>query len=71
MKKNKEFLKLLIDKDLSKVKVAQFVGVSWQTIYYWSIGRSKPSAGALIKLSEILDMSIEQLYKLFSNKETK
>ncbi len=67
MKQNKEFLKLLIDKDLSKTEVAKKVGVTWQTVYYWSIGRNKPSTEKAIKLSLILGVSLEDLLTILKN----
>lgn len=68
MKQNKNFLKLLIDCRLSKAEVARKIGVSWQTVYYWSIGRNKPSAQKIIELSEILGISGKQTLELLSEK---
>lgn len=69
MKQNKIFLKLLIDKDLSKTEIAQKVGVSWQTVYYWSIGRNKPSIEKALALSELLGVTVEQLYRMLMKSE--
>ena len=65
MEQNKEFLKLLIDKDMSNTKFAEKIGVSWQTVYYWSIGRNKPSLINVLKMAELLCLSAEELYKMF------
>ena len=71
MKKNKEFLKLLIDKEISKTELAEKIGVTWQTVYNWSIGRNKPSMEKTIKMAEVLGVSSEYIYKIFTKGEKK
>ena len=66
MKRNKEFLKLLIDKDMSKAELARGLGVSWQTVYNWSIGRNKPNAEIVNKVAESLGVSTDYIDKLFA-----
>ena len=71
MKQNKKFLKLLIDQNLSKTQLSQKLNVSWQTVYYWSIGRNKPSAQKALELSKILGLSVEQILQMFEESKKK
>lgn len=71
MEKNEKFEMLLIKKRLSKTKLAAKVGVTCQTVYYWSIGRNKPSYDKAVTLSKELDVPITQVYKMFKGERRK
>ena len=58
-------IKELIEKrDLSKVKLAEKVGVPVETINYLIEGRYNPSLSLAYKISIVLDCKIEELFKL-------
>jgi DNA-binding XRE family transcriptional regulator len=48
-------------KNISAVELAKMVGVSKPTIHAWEVGKYKPSIDSLIKLSKILNCSIDHL----------
>ena len=66
MAKNKEFLKLLIDKDISRPRLAEKLGVTEQTVYYWIIGRNLPSMKYVIHMAKIFKVSIVSLWEMFN-----
>ena len=49
-------------KGVSRKQIADAVGVSDVAVYYWEIGRQKPSADKLPKLAELLGCSIDELF---------
>ena len=51
-------------KGLSQEELAQKVGVSRQTIYAIETGRFEPSGVLLLKLAEVLEVKVEQLFYL-------
>ncbi len=71
MKKNKKFLRLLFEKELSKTDLAEKIDVTWQTVYHWSIGRNKPSAEKMVKMAEVFGVTFEDIYKIFNEVENK
>jgi len=52
-----------LEKGISQKKLAELVGVSRETIAAYENGRCLPSIRVAIKLSEILDIPIEELLK--------
>jgi transcriptional regulator with XRE-family HTH domain len=52
---------LRAQKNMSQAKLANELGVGTQTISNWENGRRTPDIGALYKLSEILDASIDDI----------
>ena len=60
MNKIAEFRK---NKKFSQSELAEMMNVSQNTISQWEIGIRSPSIKSAIKLAEILDTTIEELYK--------
>lgn len=68
MEKNKEFLKLLVENGLKQKELAKELGVTTQTIHFWIIGRNKPSLEHVLKMSKLMDMSIDEICDIFWKK---
>ena len=60
MNKISEFRKKL---NLSQSRLAELMNVSQNTISQWEIGIRSPSIKSAIKLAEILETTVEELYK--------
>lgn len=60
MNKIAEFRKKL---NLSQSRLAELMNVSQNTISQWEIGIRSPSIKSAIKLAEILESTVEELYK--------
>ena len=48
-------------KGLSQFQLGKLVGVSDKAVSKWENGYSKPKNGAVLKLSEVLSISVEKL----------
>lgn len=48
-------------KELSQFQLGKLVGVSDKAVSKWENGYSKPKNSTILKLSEILSVSVEQL----------
>lgn len=64
-----KFEKLLIQSNISQAETAIILGVSKQLVSCWVKGRSIPLLPAAVKLSEILNVSIEEVVLCFVKKE--
>ncbi len=51
------------NKNLSQYALAELMNVSQNTISQWEIGIRNPSIKSAIKLAEILETTVEELYK--------
>lgn len=51
------------NKNLSQSALAELMNVSQNTISQWEIGIRSPSIKSAIELAEILDTTVEELYK--------
>ena len=49
--------------NLSQSRLAELMNVSQNTISQWEIGIRNPSVKSAIKLAEILEATVEELYK--------
>lgn len=49
--------------NLSQSRLAELMNVSQNTISQWEIGIRNPSVKSAIKLAEILETTVEELYK--------
>ena len=49
--------------DISRDEVMEKVGVSYQTIYFWEQGRMTPGTDNMIRLSNMMGVSFEELRK--------
>ena len=57
--------------NLSQEYVAEQLGVSRQAVSKWETGQSEPTAGNLIQLAEILEISLSELIEPQEQEETK
>ena len=48
---------------ISQAEFADSVGVKQPTVWEWINGHSKPSVDSLLKISEITELSIDELLK--------
>lgn len=64
-----EFRKLLEEKQVSKAELSRKIGVSWQLVYNWVVGRSEPQLSVLPKIAKALKISIEEVVYSFIEKE--
>lgn len=55
------FKNLRVRAGMTQCYLASLLGVSRSTIAKWESGQSKPRAGVLIKLSHILNCTIDEL----------
>lgn len=69
MEKRKELLKLLVDKGITQVELAQRIGVSFQSLNYWISGKRNPSLKSIEHLSKELGMSTDEIINLFLKNE--
>lgn len=56
-------------KDLSQKQLADMFNVTMQTIRNWETGIAKPSVSNLIKLSKILDVTLDDIMNDFDKNE--
>lgn len=52
-----------IAKNISQIELAGKLGISPQAVSRWELGRSLPHAEKLLRLSEILEITVEELMK--------
>ena len=52
---------------MNKYEIADKIGISHQAVYNWYNGKSLPSLKNMVKLSEILNISIEEILKQFKH----
>ena len=64
-----KFNELLEKKQISKAELSREVGVSWQLVYNWVVGRSEPQLSVLPKIAKALDISIDDVVYSFIKKE--
>lgn len=58
-----------VQKNLTQMQVADYVGVSYQAVSNWERGNSMPDIAKLDELCQLLDCTLQDL--LGSSKETK
>lgn len=63
MKFNEKMVLLRKNKKLSQEELANLLGVARQTISKWELGETTPEMDKLIKISEIFEMSLDELIK--------
>lgn len=54
-------LKLLKDKHMTQHELAARIGVHDPTLSKWMTGQRQPSAYALLRISRVLDVTVEKL----------
>ncbi|MBD5081015.1 MAG: helix-turn-helix transcriptional regulator [Ruminococcaceae bacterium] len=55
-------------KALSQEKLAELMGVSRQAVTKWESGNSKPSSENLIKLAELLEITLKRCWAIIKRK---
>ena len=48
----------------SRQEICEIFGISQNTLSNWSTGKTYPSVPQLFKLAELLDVKVDDLYKL-------
>jgi len=54
---------------LSQIQIAEMMGESKQTISGWSTGRIEPSLKKAVRLSKMLDCTVNDLWEYHDDKE--
>lgn len=68
MKKRTLLSNLLKERGITAYKLSAMLGYKDKTaIYKWIYGKSEPNAKTMLKLSEILNVSAEEILKIFSD----
>ena len=71
MKRRKKLIDILEKKAMSGYALARAVGYQPQTVYNWIYGSGTPSPEAMLKMTKILNVSAEEILKIFAEKEEK
>lgn len=50
------------EKHLTQADIAKLLNVSGNTIYAWETDKQEPSMATLLKLSEVLEVSLDYLF---------
>lgn len=67
MKKTREkFEEALKKNNLTAYKLGKILGVGKPTVYYWLWGESVPKVGTMLKLTEILNVSAQEILEMFA-----
>ena len=64
--KRKKLDLLLREKEITAPQIAKILGITGQAVYSWIWGRSTPPPATMLKLMEILNVSAEEILKIFS-----
>lgn len=59
--KNDHIFSLMAEKNITATELSEKTGISTGNISDWKSGRSSPKIDALIKISEVLDVSVDYL----------
>ena len=68
--KRAAFADLLRSRNINASKLGELLGYkdkSRSTIYKWIYGKGAPNASTMLKLMEILDVSAEEILRIFAN----
>ena len=63
MKFNEKLIKMRKEKGLSQEALGEKLDVARQTISKWELGETTPEMDKLVKLSELLEISLDELIK--------
>ncbi len=58
---SKNIKELRIEKGYTQMQLAEKIGVTQGAIYFWEKGINEPTAGYLIKLAQIFEISVDEL----------
>lgn len=65
MTKNKGFIILLRNKGFTQVKLANALAISPPSVNAWVVGKARPSIENVVKMSDILNVEIDELNNIF------
>lgn len=63
------FKELLTEKDFTAAQLGRRIGKSRALVCYWVTGRNEPSLSDVVKISKILNVSVERVVSCFVNVE--
>ena len=64
-------LKLRVRKGITQEELARYVSVDRTTVTKWETGKSKPRVAVLLKLSVVLDCTVDDLLREEKTKNVK
>ena len=67
---SKNIKELRIEKGLSPAGLAEAVGVSQGAVYFWEKGINEPTAGYLVKMADLFNVSVDELLSYKKTKDT-
>lgn len=67
---NQNLQKLRAEKNISQEQLADKIGVSRQSVSAWESGKSSPELDKLIALSELFEISLDELTGEISTKKS-
>lgn len=72
--RNQAFADLLQSRKITAYKLSKILGYkdsSRTTVYKWVQGKAEPNAATMLKLTEILDVSAEEILRIFAERKNK
>lgn len=66
MKKRTKFQELLKAQSITAYKLSKILGYKDHAVYQWIYGRGEPSAATMLKLTEILNVSAQEILEMFA-----
>lgn len=70
MKQRQIFARILEQKGLTSYALAKMIGYKPQTVYNWVYGHGTPEPAVMLKIMKILDISAEEILKMFAEEAT-
>lgn len=64
-----KFKKLLREKDITGAQLARRINVSVYTVWKWANGKGEPAAFRMIKIADVLGVSVEEIVRCFAEKD--
>ena len=59
---------LRVERGLTQAQLAKLIGVTQGAVYFWEKGINEPTAGYLIKLARLFNVSVDELLSFETNK---
>lgn len=66
MKKRTKFQELLKDRKMTAYRLSKILGYKDHAVYKWIYGKGEPNAETMLKLTEILNISAQEILKMFA-----
>lgn len=71
IKRNSAFETLLKSRGITAYKLSQKLGYKDKyTVYKWIYGKGEPNAATMLRLMDILDVSAEEILRIFGERGT-